>query len=439
MKNPFSKKPKNDGGTGESAEKNGSGFSGFAEKVGRFFSPEPQKEKVLRHEDFQAAGDVYYATVSAGYKVAQRFLWLLFIVFMLASIIFNYKEITYNNFFYLMRDFSSAVDAETTNYETVSYESSPGQHFSLYRGGVAVVSPSRVSAFTATGRRTLEAESDFSAPFVVCSDQYMLVYDTAGKTFTVYNSFAKIYTETLSHPITGASFAEDGSFAVITRDASYRAVVHIYYPEENFKYDIYRWNGYMFDVAMDAKRDLVAFVYYGAGNGTGETLISLRRKSTLKEITTIQLAGEFPLDCGFMDNDNFAVITDGAVRIFDESFEETVAQSYEYRGGNVTGYFVGDQGVAVSAMISSKNEVIAFDKTGNLLYNDIVQTSVTDVAVFSHYVFLQNETGVTRLNTQTKEEETLACGSGKMLLYNSHTAVICGESKAEYLVFSNQR
>ncbi len=434
MKNPFSRKSKAEAEERDDAVKNGSRLSDFAEKVGRFFSPEPQKEKVLRHEAFQAAGDVYYASVSAGYKVAQRFLWLLFILFMLLSILFNYKEITYDNFFYLMRDFSSAVDAETTNYETVSYESSPGQHFALYRGGVAVVSPSGVSAFTATGRRTLQAESDFSAPFVVCSDQYMLVYDTAGKTFSVYNSFAKVYTEKLTYPVTGACFAEDGSFAVITREADRHAVVHIY--DKDFNRDTYKWNAYMFDVAMDSDRDLVAFVYYGAGDGTGETMISVRKKSTLEEITTVNLKGEFPLDCGFMENNKFALITNGAVRIFDDSFEETVAQTYEYQGGSVTGFFVSPEGVAVSAMVSSKNEVVAFDKAGNLLYNDTVSTTVTDVAVFSNYLFLQNETGVIRLNVQTKEEEELSSGNGKMLLYNANTAVICGESKAQYLVFS---
>lgn len=435
MKNPFSKKTKSKPEEREENAKNGTRFSEFAEHVGRFFSPEPQKEKVLRHEDFQAAGDVYYATVSAGYKVAQRFLWILFILFVLLSIIFNYQEITYDNFFYLMRDFSSAVDAETTTHETISYEASPGQHFALYRGGVAVVSPSGISAFTATGRRTLQAESDFSAPFVVCSDQYMLVYDTAGKTFSVYNSFAKVYTETLTYPVVGASFASDGSFALITREADRRAVVHIY--DKDFRRDTYKGDSYMFDVAMDGKRDLVAFISYGSGNGTGETTVSIRKKSTLEEITAVKLTGEFPLDCGFMENNKFALITDSAVRIFDEAFEESVAQIYSYQGGSVTGFSVSAEGVAVSATVSSRNEIVAFDKKGTLLYNDSVAASVTDVSVFSEYVFLQTETGVIRLNTKSKTEEEISSGHGKMLLYNANTAVICGSSKAEYVVFSN--
>ena len=434
MKNPFSKR-ENLTATERGEEKKArAGVSDFAAKIGRFFSPEPQKERVLRQEDFEAAGDVYYASVSAGYKVAQRFLWMLFILFMLFSIVFHHKEITYDNFFYLMRDFSSAVDAETSNYETISYESSPGQHFSLYRGGVAVVSPSGVSAFTATGRRTLKAESDFSAPYVVCSDQYMLVYDTAGKSFSVYNSFSRVYRETLTYPVTGACFAEDGSFAIITREADRRAVVHVY--DKDFNRDTFKGNAYMFDVAMDSDRDRIAFVYYGAGNGTGETMISVREKSTLKELTTITLRGEFPLDCGFLENNKFAVVTNGSVRIFDDSFEESVAQSYEYHGGNVTGFYVARNGVALSVMSSSQNEIIAFDKAGALLYQDSVQASVTDVAIYGNYLFLQTETGVIRLDTGTKEEEELSSGNGKMLIYNTNTVVICGDSKAEYLVFS---
>ena len=431
MKHLFSKKENEDKAE---TTTDVSKLSDLAKKLGRFFSPEPQKEKVLRQEDFTAAGDVYYANVSAGYKVAQRFLWLLFILFMVFSIFFHRQDITYDNFFYLMRDFSSAVDAETTNYETVSYESSPGQRFALYRGGVASVSPSRISAFTTTGRRTLKMSSEFSAPFAVASDQYLLVYDTAGKTFSVYNSFSRIYTETLTNPITNACFAEDGSFAVITRDAGHRAVVHVYYPDENFKRDTYRWNAYMFDVAMDSDNDRLVFVFYGAGDGTGETLISLRQKSTMEEITSVKLSGEFPLDCGFLENNKFALITDGAVRIFDKSFDEGVSQAYEYNGG-ITGFSITEEGLAVSLINSSKNEVIAFDKDGELVYHDMVGVNVTDIGIVSNYLFLQTETEIVRFDVKTREEGRLPCSSGKMLLYNANTAVVCGDSKAQYLIF----
>ena len=90
----------------------------LSQKIGRFFHTDTQKENVLRYEDFDAAGDVYYAGVSAVYKVAQRILWLLFILFMIFSILFNHTEITYDNFYYLIKDFSGAADREGSYYET---------------------------------------------------------------------------------------------------------------------------------------------------------------------------------------------------------------------------------------------------------------------------------------------------------------------------------
>ena len=71
------------------------------DKVGGFFDPEPQKERVLNKEDFKGAGDVYFASISAFYKVIERILWVLLILFLVFSLLTNYKEITFNNFFYL--------------------------------------------------------------------------------------------------------------------------------------------------------------------------------------------------------------------------------------------------------------------------------------------------------------------------------------------------
>ena len=154
--------------------------SRFFDKVGDYFNPEPQKERVLRHEDFNAAGDVYYASVSAFYKIGERLLWLVLIVFLVFSVVTNYKEITFDNFFYLLKDFSSAADSEVPQYQVLSYDSDSRQKFALYRGGLVSASPSAVSVFTAGGRRTLKSNNEYYSPNIVCCDKYVLVYDSAG-------------------------------------------------------------------------------------------------------------------------------------------------------------------------------------------------------------------------------------------------------------------
>ena len=139
IKKAISFKKKNDDGTTDTSYSPNTADtekSGFFGKVGDYFNPEPQKERVLRHEDFNRAGDTYYASISAFYKVIERLLWLVLAAFMTFSVITNYKEITFNNFFYLLKDFSSAADSDVPNYQVLSYDSDSRQTFELYINNV---------------------------------------------------------------------------------------------------------------------------------------------------------------------------------------------------------------------------------------------------------------------------------------------------------------
>ena len=53
------------------------------------------------------------------------------------------------------------------------------------------------------------------------------------------------------------------------------------------------------------------------------------------------------------------------------------------------------------------------------------------------YAFIKSDTGVMRINTRNGDEEKYDCQSGRMLVYDSSTAIICAESKAIYIKFKN--
>ena len=390
----------------------------LSQKVGRYFHADTQKEKVLRYEDFNAAGDVYYADVSAVYKVAQRILWLLFVLFMVISILLNYSEITYDNFYYLIKDFSGAADSEGAYYETLSYESDDRQQFQLYRGGLVTVSPSKMSVFTATGRRTLNLTSSFSSPYIESSQKYVLVYDTSGTTFSLYNSFARVFTETLEYPISNACLAEDGSFAIVSRTADRRAVVTVY--NKSFKKAAeLKSDDFVFDVVASREKNSLALLSYEAGGGTGRTTLSMREFSSLEEVNRLTFDGEFPIACGFLEGNRLAIVTDSYIRIFDSAMEE-VSISEDYSEGNITGYTMTSQGVAVSAIVASQNMIYAFDQSGQALCEDYVGFNVSDIGIYGSYLFLQTEQGVWRLNPKDNREterlQSLPSGNGKMLI-----------------------
>lgn len=432
MKFPFKKSSRNSDNENDSEANN---INGLFSKIGDFFNPEPQKEKVLRHEDFNRAGDVYYATVSASYKISQRILVLLLVIFLIFSLITNFREITYENFFYLLKDFSAAVDTEDSVYDTLSYDSNTRHFFCLYRGGLAVVNPSNISVFTATGRQTLKATSKFSSPCVVSSDKYFIIYDTSGTTFSVYNSFSRIYNETLDYPVTNAAFDDNGNMLIITKDTSHKSIVYLY--DKNFKrVAMIPYSEYAFDVAINGEYDKMAVSYYGIGNGSGRTEIVARTLSNIKEeFATISVDGEFLLDSGFIADERFAVITDRSIKIYDKYFEEI--EAFEYNNALVSGYEISEQGIAVSYTENSQNIAIVFDKSGNLLYNEVINDNIKDIGIFDDNVFLRTDTGVKRINVKTHKEDFLVSGQGKMLIYSADTVLVCGDSKAEYLVFDD--
>ncbi len=431
IKMPFKKKNKAE----QPEDSQSSAKQVFFDRVGDFFSPEPQKEKVLRHEDFKRAGDTYYATVSAGYKISQRILAVILIFFLIFSLLTNFKEITFDNFFYLLKDFSAAAGSSESNYNILSYDSDTRHSFALYRGGLTLVSPSGVSSFTSTGRQTLNKTTPFSSPCIEASSKYFIVYDISGTTFSVYNSFARIFSKTLEYPVSAAAFSDDGTLAVITRDISHKSVVLLY--DKNFE-DKGKISSskYAFDVKMSSSNDLLAVSYYGIGDGSGRTEIVMRKLSDIKqEAGEILIDGEFLLDCGFLDNGRFAAITDRAIRIYDKYFEELDA--YEYGNGVVSGYNVSSHGAAVSYTLNSQNTTIVFDKSGKLLYNESINDTVRDIGVFDGYVFLRGDEGVVRIDPVSLNEQKLTSSQGKMLIYNSNTVLVCGDARAEYLIFED--
>ena len=425
---------KNDGeGTEDSEQPNILG------KVGSFFDPEPQKERVLNQEDFRGAGDVYYASVSAFYKIAERLLWLVLAIFTAFSLATNYKEITYDNFFYLIRDFSAAADSNTSNYQILSYDSDDRQKFALYKGGLVSASPSSVSVFTAGGRRTLKSNNEYYSPNVICCDKYVLVYDTAGSAFSVYNSFSKIYNEKLESPITDACFNSGGAFALATRQNDIKTVIYLYSDDIKLRGRIPD-NRFVFDMALDDSQSRFAALYYEAGSGTGQTALCIydvKSSSSAKMLKEISLVGEFPLECAFFENGSIAVVTNRSVRIYDKSFNEIAVQ--KLGESRVNAFDASREGVAVVAGEGIQKSVFAFDKKGKLIYEGSIGENISAVKKMGDFIFLRTVSGVTRIDINKKASEFLPSDSGKMLIYSEETAIVCGEAKAEYLVFGKKK
>ncbi len=436
-KNLFSFLKKNNT-EGSDNSSGGSRFEEISNVLSKYFSAEPEKEKVLKQENFDGAGDVYYANVCAWYKVLGRIFLALLAVFSIVSVTVNFKHITYDNFFFLIKDFSTAIDTESVNYETLSYDASSDQSFCLYRGGLAVVSRSNVSAFTATGRRTLSSNDAYSKPFAVASDKYLLVYDMGDGNMSVYNSFAKVYSEKLDYPVTAATFSDEGSFAVLTRSEKYESEIIVY--NKDFEKRVnFKKGAFAIDISLNADASKLGAVYCDTDNGIVCTKVLFYDLKTNEKLYEYSYSGEFPLSCSFLDGSGFAAVTDGAVRIFDKALLEK-SESKGYSGGTVSGVWCDGDYVAVSVndgISGDKNTLLVFDKKGKLIYNDTVYSYVEQLSLSSGFAFIKNADGVIRIDLSDSSYEQLDSQDGKMLIYDGKTALVCAEAKAVYLKFKD--
>lgn len=410
----------------------------FGERVSRFFDTEPEKERVLRNEDFDAAGDPYYAVVSARYKVAQRVSLCLLVLFILISILFNIKSITFDNLFYLVKDLGAAADISETNYESLSYDAAANQSYSLYRGGLSVVSRTNVSAFTSTGRRTLNTSAAYSSPVPATDGKYLYVYDMGDNGFDVYNSFAKIYSERTNYPIYDMVFSDDGSFVTLSRAEEFLSVLTVY-DADFVAVAAYKRDNYAIDVSITKSGDRLGALYVGTKNGIVTTYVvfyDLRKEAKIAEYS---YDGEFPLACAFLDGGDFVAITDSSVIVFDRRANEKSSPK-SYSGKTVSGIFCDGEYCAVAVndgVVTDINEIFVIDKQGNVIYDETVLSDVSELAVKEGYIFIKNREGAMRIGLKNKKSEQMAGGSGRMLVYDRSTVMICGASKAVYLDFDN--
>lgn len=431
-------KQKSDEQSGTNEDSSSKQASKIFERVSDYFNPEPQKERVLSQEDFNRAGDTYYASVSAFYKVVERLLWIVLAIFLVFSVTTNYQEITFNNFFYLMKDFSTASDSDVPDYQVLSYDSDSRQTFALYRGGLVSASPSAVSIFTAGGRRTLKSNTEYYSPNIVCCDKYVLVYDSSGSAFSVYNSFSKVYNEQLSSPITDACFGSDGSFAVATKNNDGKSIVYLYGKNLKLRGDISESN-YLFDISMENGGERFCTLSYHAGSGNGMSTLdvyNIASSKTAKNLEKIDIEGEFPIGCTFLGNGRIAVLTNQSVRIYNKNYKEI--SKYTFYGASIRAFDVGDYGVSLVVGDQSSKRVVVFDKDGELAHNEVIEENISSIISAEKHVFMKTADGVIRLNFNSKDSEFLHSDGDEMLIYNEDTALVCGDARAEYLVFGKK-
>ena len=250
-----------------------------------------------------------------------------------------------------------------------------------------------------------------------------------------------MHNEKLDYPITDACFSPDGAFALTTKENDRKMNIRVYGKSLKNPENIVPVYGFVFDIALSNSDGRLAALGYDEGNGVGKTIIYVR---DIKDkdpnniwLSKIELVGEFPISCSYLEDGKLAVITNRAVRIYDKKLRVETEKSYE--GASINAYHASVDGACVAVNSGIQKSIIAFDKKGKLIYNSAIGENVSDIAVCGDFLFLKTISGVIRIDTQGDGDEFLSSEGRKMLIYGEDTAIVCGDAKAEYLVFGKKQ
>ena len=384
-------------------------------------------------KNYDGKTDVYLAKVSYRYSYIKRILTIILTLVIIAFLLSG--NITYSNFYYLVKDVKLASDFVNSVHDTITYNVGNSQSFVAYRSGIAVASREKFSIFSAGGREIFASNHVYANPSLLASSKYILLYDVGGKQYALYNSFSKLEEEILDYPIYGGSLSESGSFALITKSDRYDSVVSVY-QESGSRYDFNFADGRVSSVSLSKNGHELAVLLVFSNTNQIKTELRLYKigssNYSKKELTFSKM----PYEVKIFDNGNIVVVGADGVNAFNSS----LSQIGEYTSDKeIYAYALGDDNIAISHLSNSQGitKVVVFNNRGKIEKTYEYSERVIDVVLCDDYLFIQRLSGFERINTSvnaSKRIDMMETGF-KMIPSDKDTLIICNDSYAKFLNF----
>ena len=389
------------------------------------------------HPQEDAPLNEYYEKVSEGVGLAQVVLYSLLFCFVVLSFFRNTHLITYRNFYNFFKDLNAATGSFLEeSVDSVTYPTDTEQSFAVYRKGLAVAGNNSVTVFTAAGRQTVSQSLSYRNPVAVGSGKYLLVYERGGTHYSLYNSYAQIFTGTTEYPINDAAVSDCGMYALVTAAAEYNSVVSLY--NERFAL-INRYNkiGYVMDVSIEEKGSLITILTLNTEKGIAQTELMICEPGKAEAKATATLDGTVGWSC-FASSNRVTVLHESGVVCY--SANGSVVNETDFFGASVA-YALLDKDGATVCLNDPANSLhyrlLVLDKNGKARYDEVLSYKPGGLARSGDSVFWTTDAGVCRLDLNRKEIKSISCDTSKrvLLAIGEDEILLCSPQKGEYFIF----
>lgn len=375
-------------------------FNGFKEKVRNNKMARKLASDYDKH--LEADGiDVSHASAKNAKKMYFTGLAaiVLCIAILLSMLLVFGRDIGPLNMYYFFREVSLMGQIGEGEREQISYsQPTRNQSFSEFKRGFIVASDREVQVFNKAGYETLIHQSNYSNPMIASSKNTFLVYDLGGRGFTLYNSFEDIYSESREYPISAADMSSDGEFAIAGMSERHNTEI-VFYDRDGKREFSYKRGDYAIDCDYSENGNHLALLTLDASGGEYIYTLTVINTKNGEIVSSAEGFRDLPYNCYYMNGDRIAVISDGAVVIYNNKCEEI--GTYGYPSGKLYRISVNEKNIALLFTddgVNMKNTLYIIDSRGKLEREIEIRGEFSDMTVSTKYAYFAAEDGVYRLD-----------------------------------------
>lgn len=258
-------------------------------------------------------------------------------------------------------------------------------NFQATNNGIVYLSDTSVVCLDAGGEKLFSDQHNFTNPMIKNHGTYSIAYNVGGSNFRIISEQGEVYRGTQGTSINDCDVTSSGIYSVISDQTGYLSMMAVYDGENNMIFS-YSFNDYYaISVSLNEKGTMAAV---GAVNSVDGEMVS---KIYVLDFTKTEPASVFSYndqivyDVEFVDENNFAVVTDSLVSVIDTTKYKEVP--YSFQSKVLTAYDISyGTGIVLSLSLSDDERdcsVVSLNTDGNEVGSFSTELKIFSVSLCS--------------------------------------------------------
>ena len=343
----------------------------------------------------------YYRKSSFVLKITRYVVTLLFIFFIIFTILLFGKDVTIENV-QLLSKFISINDGSSLFYtDEFTVTASDDSESFMLRDNLGIVNGNNFSLYYLSGQKLFSYDLSYAFPAVLFNEHNILIYDIGGNKASIYNSFSKIKSFDFDFPIINAYITKD-HLAFVTADDSNKSVITVYeyVSSKNNYIEVYKYfssENYVTSVSLSSSGEHLLVTYADSLSGSFNCSVSVFDiySDSSTPVHSAKISDELVLNACFTNKSEIYVITDSGIVFYNSSLEEI--NKFTFNQSKTSSYFVNDDMIMVTERNNlSGNSMLlnGIDFSGNVLFSINADDEIHDISFGKDKFFALGEDGI---------------------------------------------